>query len=280
MTKSFNITDEVAVGGHAAPFLLMAGPCVLEDPKRDMAIGRRIKEISARLAIPYVFKASFDKANRTSVNGYRGPGLRRGLAMLSAIRSELGVPVVTDIHGPEQAAPVAETVDVIQIPALLSRQTDILLAAGRTGRVVNLKKGQFMAPADVEQAAAKIAGTGNQRIMLTERGTSFGYNNLVVDMRGLARMRKSGYPVVFDATHSVQLPGAAGASSGGEREYVASLVRAACGVGIDGLFLEVHDRPEEALCDGENMVPLDKLEELLHSAVAISHAAGGQGRFS
>lgn len=265
--------NQVKVGkftiGGAAPLALLAGPCVLESLERSLLIGRTVKEICARLGINYVFKASFDKANRSSFHSFRGPGLEKGLAWLATIKEELDVPVVTDIHESYQAAPAAEVADILQIPAFLCRQTDLLHAAAKTGRVVNVKKGQFLAPNDMRNVVDKLHESGCDQLMLTERGASFGYHNLVVDMRSLPIMRSFGYPVVFDGTHSVQLPGGNGTSSSGNREYVEYLVRAAVGVGIDALFLEVHDNPEEALSDGANMVYLDKLEDLLKEALAI-----------
>ncbi|WP_418871774.1 3-deoxy-8-phosphooctulonate synthase [Selenomonas bovis] len=265
--------NQVKVGkftiGGAAPLALLAGPCVLESLERSLLIGRTVKEICARLGINYVFKASFDKANRSSFHSFRGPGLEKGLAWLATIKEELDVPVVTDIHESYQAAPAAEVADILQIPAFLCRQTDLLHAAAQTGRVVNVKKGQFLAPNDMRNVVDKLHESGCDQLMLTERGASFGYHNLVVDMRSLPIMRSFGYPVVFDGTHSVQLPGGNGTSSSGNREYVEYLVRAAVGVGIDALFLEVHDNPEEALSDGANMVYLDKLEDLLKEALAI-----------
>ena len=265
--------NQVKVGnftiGGRAPLALLAGPCVLESLERSLLIGRTVKEICGRLGINYVFKASFDKANRSSFHSFRGPGLEKGLAWLKTIKEELGVPVVTDIHESYQAAPAAEVADILQIPAFLCRQTDLLHAAAQTGRVVNVKKGQFLAPDDMRNVVDKLHESGCDQLMLTERGASFGYHNLVVDMRSLPIMRSFGYPVVFDGTHSVQLPGGNGTSSSGNREYVEYLVRAAVGVGIDALFLEVHDNPEEALSDGANMVYLDKLEDLLKEALAI-----------
>ena len=265
--------NQVKVGkftiGGAAPLALLAGPCVLESLERSLLIGRTVKEICGRLGINYVFKASFDKANRSSFHSFRGPGLEKGLAWLATIKEELDVPVVTDIHESYQAAPAAEVADILQIPAFLCRQTDLLHAAAKTGRVVNVKKGQFLAPNDMRNVVDKLHESGCDQLMLTERGASFGYHNLVVDMRSLPIMRSFGYPVVFDGTHSVQLPGGNGTSSSGNREYVEYLVRAAVGVGIDALFLEVHDNPEEALSDGANMVYLDKLEDLLKEALAI-----------
>lgn len=265
--------NKVTVGnftiGGDAPLALLAGPCVLESLERSLLIGRTVKEICGRLGINYVFKASFDKANRSSFHSFRGPGLEKGLAWLKTIKEELGVPIVTDIHESYQAAPAAEVADILQIPAFLCRQTDLLHAAAQTGRVVNVKKGQFLAPDDMRNVVDKLHESGCDQLMLTERGASFGYHNLVVDMRSLPIMRSFGYPVVFDGTHSVQLPGGNGTSSSGNREYVEYLVRAAVGVGVDALFLEVHDNPEKALSDGANMVYLDKLEDLLKEALAI-----------
>lgn len=255
--------------GNGQPLALLAGPCVLEGLDRCLLIGRTIKEITGRLGIPYVFKASFDKANRSSFNGFRGPGLKKGLEMLKTIKDELHVPIVTDVHTEEQIAPVAKVADIIQIPAFLCRQTDLLYAAAQSGAVVNVKKGQFMAPNDMRNVVDKLHEGGCSQILLTERGATFGYNNLVVDMRSFPIMRSFGYPVVFDGTHSVQLPGGAGTCSAGNREFVPNLVRAAVGAGVDALFMEVHDNPEEALCDGPNMVYLDKLEDLLKDALAI-----------
>ena len=265
--------NQVKVGnytiGGGEKLTLLAGPCVLEGLDRCLLIGRTIKEICRRLDINYVFKASFDKANRSSYHSFRGPGLKKGLEMLKTIKEELGVPVVTDIHETNQAKPVAEVADILQIPAFLCRQTDLLHAAAQTGKVVNVKKGQFLAPEDMRNVVDKLHESGCDRIMLTERGASFGYHNLVVDMRSLPIMRSFGYPVVMDGTHSVQLPGGNGTTSAGNREYVEYLVRAAVAAGVDALFLEVHDNPEEALSDGANMVYLDKLEDLLKDAVAI-----------
>ena len=267
MMNKVKVRDFTIGGG--SPLVLMAGPCVLEEMERCLLIGRTIKEITARLGIPYIFKASFDKANRSSFNSFRGPGLKKGLEMLQAIKEELDVPVVTDVHKESQIAPAAKVVDVLQIPAFLCRQTDLIYAAAKSGCVVNVKKGQFLAPRDMGNVVDKLHEGGCSDILLTERGASFGYNNLVVDMRSFPIMRTFGAPVIFDATHSVQLPGGAGTSSGGQREYVEYLVRAAVGAGIDGLFLEVHDNPPEALSDGANMVYLDKLEDLLKDALAI-----------
>ena len=248
--------------GAGAPLAFIAGPCVIESREHTIAIAVALAAISAELKLPLIFKASFDKANRTSVHNYRGPGLEQGLAILAAVKAETGLPIVTDIHEPAQAAPAAEVVDMLQIPAFLCRQTDLLIAAGKTGKPVNIKKGQFVAPLDMSQAVAKVRSAGNEMIVLTERGTSFGYNNLVVDMRALALMRSLGVPVIFDATHSVQLPGGKGTSSDGQREFVPLLSRAAVGAGVDGVFMEVHPCPAEALCDGPNSWPLDRFAEL------------------
>lgn len=255
--------------GAGNPLALLAGPCVLEGLERSLYIGREIKAIANRLGIPYVFKASFDKANRSSFNSFRGPGLEKGLAMLAQIKKELDVPVITDIHTEAQAKPAAEVVDILQIPAFLCRQTDLVYQAALTGKPVNVKKGQFLSPKDMRNVVDKILEGGNSNILLTERGASFGYNNLVVDMRSFPIMRSFGYPVVFDATHSVQIPGGLGTASSGNREYVEYLTRAAVGAGVDALFMEVHDNPEEALSDGPNMVYLDKLEDLLKDALSI-----------
>ena len=255
--------------GGGEPLTLLAGPCVLEGLDRCLLIGRTIKDICQKLGVNYVFKASFDKANRSSFHSFRGPGIEKGLEMLQTIKDELQVPVVTDIHETYQAEPVAKVADVIQIPAFLCRQTDLLHAAAVTGRVVNVKKGQFLSPEEMRNVVDKLHECGCNQMMLTERGSTFGYHNLVVDMRSLPAMRQLGYPVVMDGTHSMQLPGGNGTSSAGQREYVDYLVRAAVGAGVDALFLEVHDNPEEALSDGANMVYLDHLPELLKDAVAI-----------
>src|SRR5438552_10955512 len=250
--------------GAGSPLALIAGPCVIESEEHVQRMALAIRDIAG----PYVFKASFDKANRTSVSAYRGPGLCEGLRILAGVRAA-GFPVLTDIHEPAQAGPVAEVADILQIPAFLCRQTDLLTEAGRTGRIVNLKKGQFVSPQDFRYAADKVASTGNSKILITERGSSFGYNNLVVDMRGLPIMRSFGWPVVFDATHSVQLPGGTGNASGGQPQYIETLSRAAVAAGIDGLFVEVHDDPENALSDGANALRLDRLGALLRRLRAL-----------
>jgi 2-dehydro-3-deoxyphosphooctonate aldolase (KDO 8-P synthase) len=261
------ITSGFEIGG-GAPLALIAGPCVIESETHACFLAHEI----AKLIGPYVFKASFDKANRSSVTSYRGPGLKEGLRILAKIR-DAGFPVLTDIHEPAQAALAAEAVDILQIPAFLCRQTDLLVEAGRTGRVVNIKKGQFASPYDIRLAAEKVASTGNDRILLTERGSSFGYNNLVVDMRGLVIMRDHGWPVVFDATHSVQLPGAAGTVSGGEPRFIDPLASAAVAAGCDAVFVEVHDAPERALSDGANALRLDALAPLWSKLQRLHKAA-------
>lgn len=260
----------ITVGGQN-PIALIAGPCVIEDPERTLKIGRSIKAIAGHLGVPYVFKASFDKANRSSHSSFRGPGLEEGLKILKHIKNELNVPVLSDIHCVTQIEAAAEVLDILQIPAFLSRQTDLLHEAALTGKVINVKKGQFLAPNDMKNVINKIREAGNENILLTERGASFGYNNLVADMRSLPMMRAMGYPVVFDATHCVQLPGGAGTSSGGQREFVPYLTRAAVATGIDVLFMEIHDNPEEALSDGPNMLYVDQLEDLLKDVIAIDN---------
>ena len=256
-----------------APPFLIAGPCVIESETLCLAIAERLKAMGEELGLPVIFKASFDKANRTSVNGFRGHGLEEGLRVLEKVRRETGLPVLTDVHLPDQVKAVAEVVDMLQTPAFLARQTDLITAAAASGRPVNIKKAQFMAPGDMQAVLGKAraaAGTDGGTIMLCERGSSFGYNNLVVDMRGLVIMRDMGCPVVFDATHSVQLPGGGGDRSLGQRQFVAPLARAAMAVGIDGLFMETHPDPDRALSDGPNMVPLDQLPGLMRQLIAIA----------
>ncbi len=260
------------VGAGHRPFLI-AGPCVIESEQLVMDTAGGIAEIASSLGMPFVFKSSFDKANRTSIKSYRGPGIVAGLAVLKKVKEQLKLPVLTDVHTEEQAAEAGKVVDVLQIPAFLCRQTDLLIAAARTGRVVNVKKGQFLSPAEMGQAVKKVEECGNRRILLTERGSSFGYNNLVVDMRSFPIMRAFGYPVIFDATHSVQLPGGGGTKSGGQREFVEPLACAAAGAGVDGFFMEVHPNPDEALSDGPNMVPLHQLKSLLERVLRICDAA-------
>lgn len=260
------------VVGSNQPLLLIGGPCALESEELARTVAGTMQEICDRLGISYVFKASFDKANRTSLESYRGPGLKEGLATLATIRKELQVPVISDVHDITQVDAAAEVLDILQIPAFLCRQTDLLTAAAKTGKVVNVKKGQFVSPGDMQNAVNKIRGIGGSKIMLVERGASFGYNNLVVDMRAFPIMRSFGCPVIFDATHSVQLPGGAGGSSAGQREFIGPLARGAVAAGIDGLFMEIHPNPDQALCDGPNSIPLDKVEELLIQLVRVRNA--------
>ena len=255
--------------GAGHPFLLIAGPCVLESAGLAREIAEALQEIASRLAISFVFKSSFDKANRTSLDSYRGPGLEEGLRILADIRQDYGVPVISDIHETEQVQMVSPVLDVLQIPAFLCRQTDLLVATARSGKAINLKKGQFVSPWDMANAVNKIRQSGSKNLMLCERGFALGYNNLVVDMRSLPVMRSLGCPVIFDATHSVQLPGGAGASSGGQREFIPPLARAAVAAGIDGIFMEVHPEPQKALCDGPNAMPLDGVESLLKTLLRI-----------
>lgn len=267
MTREI-ISGNVKIGGNR-PLVLIAGPCVIEDEATTLRHAERLMTICNGLSIALIFKASYDKANRTSINAYRGPGLKKGLAILLKVKEALGLPVISDIHSIEQIAPAAEVLDILQIPAFLCRQTDLLVAAAKSGRVINVKKGQFLAPWDMKNVAGKISASGNENIILTERGASFGYNNLVVDMRSFPVMRSTGYPVVFDATHSVQLPGGQGDSSGGQREFVEYLSRAAVATGIDGIFMEVHEDPDKALCDGPNSIPLNELPGLLKTLKAL-----------
>lgn len=241
---------------------ILAGPCAIESQEILEETASKLKEITQKLDINFVFKSSFDKANRSSITSYRGPGMEKGLEMLSEIKSKYDLPIVTDIHTPDQAEPVSEVADILQIPAFLCRQTDLLVAAAKTGKIVNIKKGQFLSPEQMTPLVKKVEQSGNTNILLTDRGTSFGYNNLVVDFRGIPIMQSTGYPVVFDATHSVQLPGANGCSSGGDRRFVPLLAKSAMAAGADVLFFEIHPNPEKALCDGDNMVPLSKAEEL------------------
>jgi 2-dehydro-3-deoxyphosphooctonate aldolase (KDO 8-P synthase) len=270
MHKTFQL-DEIKTGKHA-PLIIIAGPCVIEDQPTTLGIAAFLKELTTRLELPLIFKASFDKANRTSLRSYRGPGLVKGLAVLGAVKEELGIPVISDIHEIAQIEPAAEVLDILQIPAFLCRQTDFLLAAARTGKTLNIKKGQFLAPWDVANIVEKVRSVSSQRIFLTDRGTMFGYNNLVADFRGIPIMQATGCPVIFDATHSVQLPGGAGSSSGGQREHAPTLARAAAAAGADGIFLEVHPEPDKALCDGPNSLPLSDLERLFTQLKAIRQA--------
>lgn len=267
----------VTVGGDA-PLVLIGGPCAIESEAHALMTAERLAAMAASRGVPFIYKSSYDKANRSSLEGYRGPGLREGLRILRRVREAVGVPVLSDVHQVTEVEAAAEVLDVLQIPAFLCRQTDLLLAAGRTGKPVNVKKGQFLAPDDMSHVVAKLRATGNEQILLTERGTTFGYHNLVVDMRGLVRLRELGFPVVFDATHSVQLPGAWGNRSGGERRYVPALARAAVAVGVDALFMEIHEDPDRTLpdgrplSDGPNMLRLDDLPALLDQVCAIRAA--------
>ncbi len=261
-----------ALSGGQGLFLL-AGPCVIESEKHPHFVARRLKAVTERLGVPFVFKASYDKANRSSLGSYRGPGMARGLEILAEVRARHGVPVVTDVHETHQVAQAAEVADILQIPAFLCRQTDLVLEAARTGKVVNIKKGQFMAPWDMKGVLEKAASTGNRRIMVTERGTSFGYNNLVVDVRSFPAMRQFGFPVIFDVTHSVQRPGGLGDRSGGDAHFIDTLAPAGVAAGVDGLFMEVHEEPSRALSDGPNAYRLGRLEKLLRRLVRVRDAA-------
>jgi len=260
--------------GAAQPHFLIAGPCVIESERLALETAQQIADIARALGMPYIFKSSYDKANRTSITSFRGPGLVEGIRILRKVREQIGVPVLTDIHSAEETARAAEGADILQIPAFLCRQTDLLVAAANTGRVVNVKKGQFLSPQEMGNVVKKLEESGTNRIILTERGSSFGYNNLVVDMRALPIMRRFGYPVVFDATHSVQLPGGAGTKSSGQREFILPLASAAAAAGCDGFFMEVHPNPDQALSDGPNMVPLAQLKPLLERLLRICRAAG------
>jgi 2-dehydro-3-deoxyphosphooctonate aldolase (KDO 8-P synthase) len=272
-TAPENEQREFSVGGvrfsNQAQLAIIAGPCVIEGERLALYSAETLRDMAHRLGMPLIYKSSFDKANRTALSGFRGPGREAGLRILEKVASEVGVPVITDVHDAEQANAAAQVVDMLQTPAFLCRQTDFILAVARTGKPVNIKKGQFLAPEDMYQVAAKAATTGNEKLLLCERGFSFGYHNLVVDMRGLPILRASGFPVIFDATHSVQQPGGLGHASGGNRAFVAPLARAAVAVGVAGVFLETHPDPDHAPCDGPNMVPLDQLEPLLASLKAL-----------
>ena len=263
--------------GAGEPLVLIAGPCVIESEAHAMKMAERLTKIAAKAKVPLVFKASYDKANRSSVSSFRGPGLTGGLEILRKIKERFRVPVLTDIHEPDQARAAAEVCDVLQVPAFLSRQTDLLTAAGKTGRVVNLKKGQFLSPWEMANAVAKVKRAGNNKVIITERGVSFGYNNLVVDMRSFPILAKTGCPIIFDVTHSVQLPGGQGHASGGQPEFIEPLARAGTAVGVDGIFLEVHDRPERALSDGSNALRLDRLPELLAKLKPIAQLVRSWG---
>jgi 2-dehydro-3-deoxyphosphooctonate aldolase (KDO 8-P synthase) len=274
------LTNELIIGnialGGSNPLFLIAGPCVIENEDITFYTAQRLKEICGELRIPFIFKSSYDKANRTSLNSFRGPGMDRGLRILSDVKSRFQLPVLSDIHSVDEVKPVAELIDVLQIPAFLCRQTDLILAASKTGKAVNVKKGQFLAPWDMKNTIDKFTSTGNKNIFITERGTSFGYNNLVVDIRSFPVLQSFGYPVVFDVTHSLQLPGGQGNCSGGQREFAEPLARAAVAAGVDGLFMEVHPEPDKALCDGPNMIPLDELPQILKVLKGIRELIAAQ----
>lgn len=272
--KKVKIANKFTIGGNQR-FTLIAGPCAIESEEMSIRVAKRIKEICERLEINYVFKSSYDKANRSSIHSNRGIGMDEGLRILKKVKDEVGVPVVTDIHEPWQAEKVAPYVDMLQIPAFLCRQTDLLIAAAKTGLPVNVKKGQFLSPWDMKNVVNKMQEAGSENFMLCERGTTFGYNNFVVDMRSFLEMRTFGYPIVFDATHSVQIPGGQGTCTGGNREYVGPLMRAALAVGVDAIFAEVHEDPDNAPCDGPNMLKLDDLENILKTAVQIDSIVKG-----
>jgi len=272
-TKLIKIGN-VAIGA-GGPLAIIAGPCVIESRESALRHAAALKERADRVGLPYIFKASYDKANRSSANSFRGPGLEKGLAILAEVKEKIGVPVLTDVHETDQVAAVKEVADILQIPAFLCRQTDFVAAVAQSGRVVNVKKGQFLAPWDMRNVIDKILATGNQQILVTERGASFGYNNLVSDMRALVVMGEMGYPVVFDATHSLQLPGGLGNASGGERKYIPALARAGVATGIDALFMEVHEHPDQALSDGPNSLALENFEALIRQVKAIDALVKG-----
>ncbi len=272
-------TREVQIGnikiGGGNPLAFIAGPCVIEDEKSTLRAAERLKEYSAKNNIPLIFKSSYDKANRTSIDSFRGPGIEEGLRILGRVRNDIGLPVLSDIHSESEISRAAEVLDVLQVPAFLSRQTDIIVAASKTGKPVNIKKGQFLAPGDVKNIISKALSTGNENILITERGSSFGYNNLVVDMRSIPIMQKNGFPVVYDATHSVQLPGGEGSSSGGQREFIVPLSRAAVAAGCNAVFMEVHEDPDKAPCDGPNMLKIDDFEILAKQLMEVNQLIHG-----
>ncbi len=267
MTKAIKV-GKITIGGRA-PFVLIAGPCVIESRAAVLSMASAIKKITGRLKVPFIFKASYDKANRTSLTSFRGPGIVKGLSILKEVKERLGVPVISDVHGEDDVDQAAEVLDILQIPAFLCRQTDLLVKAARTGKVINIKKGQFLAPWDMKEVIKKVHKSGNHKVMVTDRGTSFGYNNLVSDFRSLAIMRQMGCPVVFDASHSVQQPGGLGTASGGKNEFIPLLARCGVAAGCDAIFMEVHSNPHKALSDGPNMWPIRKLEKLLVELKAI-----------
>ncbi len=265
-----SVTVGDVVFGNNQPLALIAGPCVIESHEHATEIAERTREVAARCSVPFVFKASFDKANRTSRTSFRGPGLKSGLQTLADIKAKFGCAILTDIHEPQQAKPVADVVDIVQIPAFLSRQTDLLVSAAQTGCAVNIKKGQFLAPLDLRHAVEKVTNEGNQRVLVTERGTSFGYNNLVVDMRSFPQLQSLGYPVIYDVTHSLQLPGAGDGVTSGQAQFIESMASAGVAAGVNGIFLEVHEQPNEAKSDAANALALNRLEPLLRRLVAIN----------
>jgi 2-dehydro-3-deoxyphosphooctonate aldolase (KDO 8-P synthase) len=275
-------TREVRVGniiiGGKTPLAFIAGPCVIEDEASVLRTAGKLKQYSETMGIPIIFKSSYDKANRTSVNSFRGPGIKQGLAILNKVRNETGLPVISDVHSADEAEEAAQVLDILQIPAFLCRQTDLIIAAARTGRPVNVKKGQFLAPLDARNIIDKFLSTGNNNIMITERGVTFGYNNLVVDMRSIPIMRDFGFPVVYDATHSVQLPGGQGSCSGGQREFIETLARAAVSAGCDAVFMEVHEDPDRAPCDGPNMLPLERFAVLAQRLTELHRLIKGWGQ--
>jgi len=265
--------EEVRVGeiliGKGNPLVLIAGPCVIENEEMVFTTATKLKEICDRLGLPFIFKSSYDKANRTSLSSFRGPGMEKGLRILNDIKKRLSIPILSDVHSVEEVKAASQVLDVLQIPAFLCRQTDLILSCSRTGKPVNIKKGQFLSPWDVKNVIEKFISTGNQHLMITDRGTSFGYNNLVVDFRGFPVIRSFGYPMLFDVTHSLQLPGGEGSQTGGQREFAAPLARAATATGVDGLFIEVHPNPTRALSDSATMLPLDEMETLLNQVKAV-----------
>jgi 2-dehydro-3-deoxyphosphooctonate aldolase (KDO 8-P synthase) len=269
MQKQVNVGN-IRIGQK--PFVFIGGPCVIESRDITLTIAERLMKITGDLSVPFIFKSSYDKANRTSVGSFRGLGIEKGLEILSEVKETLGIPILTDVHTLEEAVMASRAVDVLQVPALLSRQTDLLVACGKTGKPVNIKKGQFLSPYDIQYAIGKVISTGNEQILITERGTSFGYNTLINDFRSIPIMKGFGYPVIFDATHSVQKPGAASGRSGGEREFVFPLAKAAIAVGADGIFMEAHINPSKALCDGENSIALDDLPDILKTLKRIEEA--------
>jgi 2-dehydro-3-deoxyphosphooctonate aldolase (KDO 8-P synthase) len=273
LTREINIAG-TKLGGNN-PLLIIAGPCVIESEEIVFYTAEKLRETCKTIGLPLLFKSSYDKANRTSLSSFRGPGFEKGLRILSDVRSKFDIPIISDIHSVEEVNPASEVLDALQIPAFLCRQTDIILYASQTGKPVNVKKGQFLAPWDIKNIIEKFISTGNQNIFITERGTSFGYNNLVVDFRGLPIMQSFGFPVIFDITHSLQLPGGTGKSSGGQREFAEPLAKAAVAVGVDGLFMEVHPEPDRALCDGPNMIKLDEVDKILTIVKAIYDSAKG-----